>query len=228
MLPYGCLSIGDCVGLIEVVKNSFTIMQIQCKGGLKGALQYDRAIDLFTRSCAGYCVATFILGIGDRHNSNIMVKENGQLFHIDFGHFLDHKKKKFGYKRERVPFVLTQDFLIVISKGVQESTKTKEFERSHLPPSCLMLVLPSPSLPLSLSAYLSVCVRFQEMCYKAYLAIRQHASLFINLFSLLLGCGMPELQSFDDIAYLRKTLALGQRSVQAPPTLSQTDSSATC
>ncbi|XP_061618955.1 phosphatidylinositol 4,5-bisphosphate 3-kinase catalytic subunit alpha isoform isoform X5 [Phyllopteryx taeniolatus] len=197
MLPYGCLSIGDCVGLIEVVKSSFTIMQIQCKGGLKGALQfnsntlhhwikdknrgeaYDRAIDLFTRSCAGYCVATFILGIGDRHNSNIMVKENGQLFHIDFGHFLDHKKKKFGYKRERVPFVLTQDFLIVISKGVQESTKTKEFDR------------------------------FQEMCYKAYLAIRQHASLFINLFSLLLGCGMPELQSFDDIAYLRKTLALG-------------------
>uniref|UniRef100_A0A8C1Y6J0 Phosphatidylinositol 3-kinase catalytic subunit type 3 n=1 Tax=Cyprinus carpio TaxID=7962 RepID=A0A8C1Y6J0_CYPCA len=203
MLPYGCLSIGDCVGLIEVVKNSHTIMQIQCKGGLKGALQfnsntlhhwireknkgeaYDRAIDLFTRSCAGYCVATFILGIGDRHNSNIMVKENGQLFHIDFGHFLDHKKKKFGYKRERVPFVLTQDFLIVISKGVQECTKTKEFER------------------------------FQEMCYKAYLAIRQHASLFINLFSLLLGCGMPELQSFDDIAYLRKTLALEKNQQDA-------------
>lgn len=41
MLPYGCLSIGDCVGLIEVVKNSFTIMQIQCKGGLKGALQFN-------------------------------------------------------------------------------------------------------------------------------------------------------------------------------------------
>jgi hypothetical protein len=52
-----------------------------------------------------------------------------KLFHIDFGHFLDHKKKKFGYKRERVPFVLTQDFLIVISKGAQECTKTREFER---------------------------------------------------------------------------------------------------
>lgn len=41
MLPYGCLSIGDCVGVIEVVRNSFTIMQIQCKGGLKGALQFN-------------------------------------------------------------------------------------------------------------------------------------------------------------------------------------------
>uniref|UniRef100_A0A8C7V0H6 phosphatidylinositol-4,5-bisphosphate 3-kinase n=1 Tax=Oncorhynchus mykiss TaxID=8022 RepID=A0A8C7V0H6_ONCMY len=203
MLPYGCLSIGDCVGLIEVVRNSHTIMQIQCKGGLKGALQfnshtlhqwlkdknrgemYDQAIDLFTRSCAGYCVATFILGIGDRHNSNIMVKDDGQLFHIDFGHFLDHKKKKFGYKRERVPFVLTQDFLIVISKGTQECTKTREFER------------------------------FQEMCYKAYLAIRQHANLFINLFSMMLGSGMPELQSFDDIAYIRKTLALDKTEQEA-------------
>lgn len=46
------------------------------------------------------------------------------------------------------------------------------------------------------------------MCYKAYLAIRQHAHLFINLFSMMLGSGMPELQSFDDIAYIRKTLAL--------------------
>lgn len=42
------------------------------------------AIDLFTRSCAGYCVATFILGIGDRHNSNIMVKDDGQVGSLSF------------------------------------------------------------------------------------------------------------------------------------------------
>lgn len=57
--------------------------------------------------------------------------------------------------------------------------------------------------------------RFQEMCYKAYLTIRQHANLLINLFSMMLGSGMPELQSFDDVAYLRKTLALDKSEQEA-------------
>ncbi len=87
------------------------------------------AIDNFTKSCAGFCVATYVLGIGDRHPDNIMVNKNGKLFHIDFGHFLGHFKKKLGIRRERVPFVLPEDFTRVIAKGSPNPIETIEFQK---------------------------------------------------------------------------------------------------
>lgn len=134
MLAYTCLSTGKNVGIIEVVDRAETITSIQKSGGRMATIQidstqlhrwirernhdnYDEAINRFTRSCAGYSVLTFVLGIADRNPDNIMVSEDGRIFHIDFGHFLGHVKKKFGINRERVPFVLTDDFLHVIARG---------------------------------------------------------------------------------------------------------------
>lgn len=44
----------------------------------------NKAIEDFTLSCAGYCVATYVLGVADRHSDNIMVKKTGQVFRISY------------------------------------------------------------------------------------------------------------------------------------------------
>uniref|UniRef100_A0A8D0CNJ4 Phosphatidylinositol-4,5-bisphosphate 3-kinase, catalytic subunit delta n=1 Tax=Sander lucioperca TaxID=283035 RepID=A0A8D0CNJ4_SANLU len=202
MIPYGCLSTGNKMGLIEVVKNSDTIANIQRNSSNSAATaafnkdallnwlksknpedKLDRAIEEFTLSCAGYCVATYVLGIGDRHNDNIMIRETGQLFHIDFGHFLGNFKRKLGINRERVPFILTYDFVHVIQQG--RTNNSEKFER------------------------------FREYCERAYKILCRNGMLFVNLFAMMKAAGLPELTSFKDIQYLKDSLALGKSEEEA-------------
>ena len=152
MSLYKVLCTGNQQGMLEMVTNAETLASIHVKEGgalnqlfnkvgIKKWIEKNRtgvteqeAIENFMLSNVAYCLATFVLGIGDRHNDNIMIKKNGELFHIDFGHFLGHFKYKMGIKRERAAFVFTRQFQSVL--GGDNSDMFKEFkekmERGYL------------------------------------------------------------------------------------------------
>ncbi|XP_066919468.1 phosphatidylinositol 4-phosphate 3-kinase C2 domain-containing subunit alpha-like [Clytia hemisphaerica] len=143
MMLYNVLPTGPLSGLIEIIPNAATFREIHIQHGLTGSFKddslilwlqrfntteqdYHRAIDNFTYSAAGYCVATYLLGIGDRHNDNIMLTKNGHLFHIDFSKFMGDVQKFGAISRDRVPFVLTPDMAYVINNGI---TPTQNFQK---------------------------------------------------------------------------------------------------
>uniref|UniRef100_A0A3Q3F2Z4 Phosphatidylinositol 4,5-bisphosphate 3-kinase catalytic subunit gamma isoform-like n=1 Tax=Labrus bergylta TaxID=56723 RepID=A0A3Q3F2Z4_9LABR len=195
LIPYGCISTGHNIGMIEIVRNAVTIASIQRNhGGTTGAFRNDalfewlkskslQDVERFVKSCAGYCVATYVLGIGDRHNDNIMITDQGNLFHIDFGHILGNTKHFLCVNRERVPFVLTPDFLYVM--GRVKGGNSLYFQQ------------------------------FMDTCTQAYLSLRSHSRLLVTLFSLMLLTGIPELSAAEDMRYLRKALQEKQSEADA-------------
>jgi len=81
------------------------------------------AMDNYVRSCAGYCVITYLLSVGDRHLDNLLLQQDGKLFHIDFGYILGRDPKPYP-----PPMKITKD--MVEAMGGQQSDEMRRF-RSH-------------------------------------------------------------------------------------------------
>ena len=130
---YKVLATSKSDGFVEFVPNSKTIFDILKKYN-NVILSYYKEIssndektlskylDSYINSCAGYCVITYILGIGDRHLENLMIDNKGRLFHIDFGYILGKDPKP-----APPPIKLCQEMVEVM--GGKGSSRYEEFKQ---------------------------------------------------------------------------------------------------
>mmetsp|Transcript_53437 Transcript_53437/g.134279 ORF Transcript_53437/g.134279 Transcript_53437/m.134279 type:complete len:990 (-) Transcript_53437:70-3039(-) len=132
--PYSVRCTGLSTGLIEVVQGSETLHSIEARYKCirpwlrlhnPRAADYQCAVSRFTQSLAACCVIEWVVGIKDRHASNLMICPSGQFFHIDFGFILNEQPSfPLGFKREFLPFT----FRSVFADLLNEEGKVEEFK----------------------------------------------------------------------------------------------------
>ncbi|KAL6732433.1 hypothetical protein Aduo_003194 [Ancylostoma duodenale] len=110
LTPYAVLSTGVNEGFVQFVKarplrevintykryNTDSIKEAmkEARPDANGPLGIEAdVVDNYVRSLAGYCVMCYVLGVGDRHLDNLLLCENGRLFHVDFGFILGRDPK---------------------------------------------------------------------------------------------------------------------------------------
>jgi len=139
---YRILSTSKDTGLIEVLTDSTSIDGLKkskgypSTGGMRAYFEkvygkpssrsFQAAQRNFMLSLVGYSLVSYLLGLKDRHNGNIMIDTRGYLIHIDFG-FAFGMAPGHEFSIERAPFKLTRDYMDVMDG--EKSECFTEFKR---------------------------------------------------------------------------------------------------
>ncbi|CRL02454.1 CLUMA_CG015121, isoform A [Clunio marinus] len=160
---HGFMQYVESITVAEALANEGSILNFfkkynPCETTANG-IQSD-VMDTYIKSCAGYCVITYLLGVGDRHLDNLLLTTNGNLFHIDFGYILGRDPKPLPPPMK-------------LSKEMVEAMGGMNSEPYH---------------------------EFRKQCYTAFLHLRRHANVMLNLFSLMTDASVPDIALEPDKA----------------------------
>jgi phosphatidylinositol 3-kinase len=175
LTPYHVLATSASTGLVQLVPSKAIANILKEDGSIQNYLRKtnlaeDRpykisleAMDTYVKSCAGYCVITYLLGVGDRHFDNLMLCPDGHLFHIDFGYILGRDPKPYP-----PPMKLTREMVEAMGGATSEDMR-----------------------------------RFRSHCYNAFLILRRHANLILNLFALMVDSNVHDIALDPDKTVLK-------------------------
>ncbi|XP_011493159.2 phosphatidylinositol 3-kinase catalytic subunit type 3 [Aedes aegypti] len=160
---HGFMQYIDSITVAEVLNAEGSILNFfrkhhPCETGPYGIVA--DVMETYIKSCAGYCVITYLLGVGDRHLDNLLLTNSGKLFHIDFGYILGRDPKPMP-----PPMKLSKE--MVEAMGGLNSEYYQEF---------------------------------RKLCYTAFLHLRRHANVMLNLFGLMVDASIPDIALEPDKA----------------------------
>eukprot|EP00053_Salpingoeca_punica_P012676 m.113768 g.113768 ORF g.113768 m.113768 type:complete len:251 (+) comp16012_c0_seq2:798-1550(+) len=89
MVTYGILPIDDNASAVEFVMDAFSMCEFLSE--MASRAQKTDICATYMQTLAVESVVVYLLGLGDRHDDNIMVSRDGQVFHIDFEYPLGRK-----------------------------------------------------------------------------------------------------------------------------------------
>nr|XP_023013306.1 phosphatidylinositol 3-kinase catalytic subunit type 3 isoform X1 [Leptinotarsa decemlineata] len=172
LTPYRVLATSTKHGFVQFIESVTIAEAVATEGSIQNYFRKNHPqenspygiapdiMDTYVRSCAGYCIITYLLGVGDRHLDNLLLTKNGKLFHIDFGYILGRDPKPMP-----PPMKLSREMVDAMG-GVN----AEHFQE------------------------------FRKLCYTAFLHLRRHANLMLNLFSLMVDTSVPDIALEPDKA----------------------------
>lgn len=116
LTPYRILATGPITGAFQFIPSlSLAAALAKHRGSLLAYLRANNpddsaplgvrkeAMDTYIKSCAGYSVITYLLGVGDRHLDNLLISPDGRFFHVDFGYILGRDPKPYAPQMKIAP-----------------------------------------------------------------------------------------------------------------------------
>ncbi|XP_051175685.1 phosphatidylinositol 3-kinase catalytic subunit type 3 isoform X2 [Leptopilina boulardi] len=172
LTPYRVLATSTRHGFVQFIESTTVAEVLASEGSILSFFRKhhpsetgpygvaSEVMDTYVRSCAGYCIITYVLGVGDRHLDNLLLTTSGKLFHIDFGYILGRDPKPLPPPMK-------------LSKEMVEAMGGVNSDHYH---------------------------EFRKQCYTAFLHLRRHANLILNLFSLMVDASVPDIALEPDKA----------------------------
>lgn len=136
-VPYRVLAMTPDAGYIKFVPGAVSLSRALAQSNgdlltwfasnLPEDMTKDQVLNNLCGSAAAYCVATYVLGIGDRHLDNLQITPEGHFFHIDFGFIFGEDPKPFA-PRLRLP----QQVASVLMKEIDSQSGGTLLDRCFL------------------------------------------------------------------------------------------------